>query len=60
MPVKDAKKIGIYASQCFCINLKSVKHILDIKVTSVFKCPSDSRNLNPSYTRGLKYHEGEL
>ena len=35
-----------------CNYSKSAKHILDIRITSVFECPGDSFQL---YTRGLEY-----
>ena len=46
MPINDANRICIYARQCFYINPKSTKHILDLG-TSVIECPGDALDLNP-------------
>ena len=46
MPIKGAKKIVYMYDNVLC-NSKTAKHILDIRGTSLFECPSDSIDLNP-------------
>ena len=46
MPIKDAKRISIYARQCSLYYTKSAKLILDIRGTSVYECPGEFLDLN--------------